>query len=40
VVNDVAKKFGGGGHNFAAGFVLNDLEKIKSLIKELSKKLK
>ena len=36
VINEIAAKFGGGGHKFASGVRTNDKNVIDSLLKELS----
>ncbi|MEE3343622.1 MAG: bifunctional oligoribonuclease/PAP phosphatase NrnA [Bacilli bacterium] len=37
VINEIASKFGGGGHKFAAGVRLSDWEKASELVEELDK---
>ena len=35
IINGIAEKYNGGGHNYACGAKLKDMEKIDSLIKDL-----
>ncbi len=38
-VREIAAKFGGGGHELAAGFSLSSLKEVKSVIEEVKKML-